>query len=168
MNETDYNGLSKVVIHYSFPDENGKINEYKKIFTNESGETITKFLKSLPDMSIDSILIDGHGDKEYISIDRESNINLNYYDDGSVGFTDGKESLPNILNQKLKNNAIIHLRGCETAKGDDNIAKQLSKKVPNSIVVGAKTKIIGTREFIGDYTYNYSPKYYQNGEEKKE
>lgn len=53
--------------------------------------------------------------------------------------TSGVYDLATLLNGKIKCNGRIEFKGCRTAAEDDNIAKQLSKFLPNVNVKGNAT-----------------------------
>lgn len=110
--------------------------------------------------SIKKISISGHGGRNAMTI-----VNSRNPDDGSlywapgmeeVLMSDNYESFADFVRSKLAPDALITLNGCRTAsegfagfrtKGGENIARQLSRELPNAIIRGNRQYAVGNEPF---------------------
>lgn len=166
VNKVDRFGLAQVTINYRKKNKNGKIEEKSKTFENNtSADEIYAFMEQLPDNSITLFKIVGHGDQEEIHLDDESGDTLGITDDGR--FASAEYDFTDILNKKMnEKDGVIYLKGCNTAKGDNNITKKLSTIFPNIRVKGAFFYILGSRDG-GSFAINTFPKTYKNRKRMK-
>jgi len=137
VNFTDPLGLSTVYIVTKDSEVklvDPSMQEFRDAITNQKNGTISE------------IHITGHGSTFFQDIDNESEGLLNL--DGRVVFTDNCNSFAEFVRDKLSPTASIYLDGCNTAreyffKDTENIARQLSRDLPNVSVVGNKGFAIG-------------------------
>ncbi len=170
MNVVDASGLVRVKIKYRIKEKGKYKNKTKNFKRNTPTDEIKKFMETLPDKSITTFQVTGHGDEDTINIDYTTGDYLSV-SDGKL--TAGDIDFTNTLKNKLAKDAKIHLKGCCTAKGDNNITKQVSMIFPNASVKGADKDIYGPydhpidRLFKGDKSmsimFNSAPSIYLNG-----
>jgi hypothetical protein len=112
----------------------------QKLIDTDSG-TLRKVINGIPDGSISKIEFMGHGDNQMMGLGGDEML-LKYFSeqDNKVHVTLGMEGdIETILGPKLAENAEVVLFGCNTANGDNNITREISKKIPGATVTGGAT-----------------------------
>jgi hypothetical protein len=106
--------------------------------------------------SITELKISGHGDDNFISLDPYGN-NILVGTDNGILTGDGQD-ITKLLNGSLAPNAKVYLNGCHTARGNDNLAQQMSRLLPGRTVAGQRGFAFGLTGNIG---YNINGERYE-------
>jgi hypothetical protein len=126
-------GLAELSITYS---NNGQSQQVYN--PNVNGTTLNNILKGLPDNSVQNISLFNHGGDDMMVL-ADNNIIANTLD-GKVAIIDSDGKVIGYFDELLQSKGInsvdVDFKGCNTASGDNNLAKQLSANVPGSSVTG--------------------------------
>ena len=125
-------------------------------------ESIIKAINELPNKSIKSLDLIGHGNNELIDFGNDGIMTV--LDSGIINI-DGTD-MTNVLKNKIMDNSKIILFGCNTAQGDNNFTQRLSKVFPNSSVSGNGKFVLSTHQFFrfymgGNARFTFSNKTYE-------
>ncbi|TGN99906.1 hypothetical protein PN36_32035 [Candidatus Thiomargarita nelsonii] len=127
-----------------------------EIHNNPTVSQLVNIINSLPNSSIIYFRLTGHGNQNSFDLNPMESINSamkvngqhiinitgSKNDEGYIDFYKAGK-LDELLKEKLHHNAHIEFAACNTAKGDDNLAKRLSKLLPGVIVTGGSTFLRG-------------------------
>jgi RHS repeat-associated protein len=116
------------------------------------GENFNDLIQGLQNVinsgnQITELKISGHGDDDLISLDPYGDYILTATANGIL--TGDGQDITQFLNNALAKDATVYLNGCHTARGNENLARQMSRLLPGRTIAGQRGFALGLTGNIG-------------------